>query len=132
MNAWGAVVLGEASMSNQSKSSGGRSAITPPALPPRLRLLVASYATAALGSFLIVFAAYGYTTSGSYDSWLTPRWTQYMIFQWYVGTAFGPLAFLGVIVGLILLATSRDLRNSGLMWVSFLLFVLSLGFVHPG
>jgi hypothetical protein len=101
----------------------------PRKLAPGLHLVLVSYATIALGSFLAIFVAYRYAKS--VDPWLTPRLSVSMGFYSRVSGIFGPIAFYGSIAGIVLALSIPELRHSRLMWLTVGLFVLAFYLAFP-
>ena len=79
-----------------------------------MHLLYVSFTFTALTASGLYLAAYLYAYS--YDPWLTPRWTHYMIAWWRAGQTLLGLFIVLFPVGDALLAASPDLRKRWGVW----------------
>jgi hypothetical protein len=98
-------------------------------MPADVHLLLVSYATVALVSFVAILGAYRYAKS--IDPWLTPRASVSIGFYSRVSGIFGSIAFYGTIAGILLALSIPELRRSWLMWLSVSVFVLAFVFAWP-
>jgi len=93
------------------------------------RLFLVGYLSSAIGALVAVSIAYAYARS--YDPWLTPRWTHYMIIWWGVSRPVFVIATLGVAAGLLSTVCVRELRHRWQFWFAVAVFSLSAVLSHP-